>query len=358
MRRTIFLGMICGVCTLLIGASVWFFFFRQEQKTIFVPRAGEFAPFHTATVSPALRVDGSGTNIDAVAFWEAPTPEEATLFVSGKGNDVIEQWRYPFSGVELPPLHLAWRPNGLRVDHVGKKLLVGNSEDATVEIFSLPDLVHTQTIGREIIASGETDVDVLYRDDGTAWIFATEDDAVRAFDGASGEQRLHFMPDVDSIEEIVVDGFHRAIYVPEESGIASKKHPRGAVLTYDFDGMPKTINGRTAFGTDGVFSGDEEGIALYACPADGTADDGRGFLIVVDQAGADTSFEFFDRTTWAHLGTLTIAGVTGTDGIAITQKPLPNFPRGIFAVTDNNKSVALVDMEMILEKTGLWCSGA
>lgn len=355
-----------GTVVILIGSGAWFFFFRDGRTMPLIPDgtvtehdgkkrsvAGAFEPFGAATVTPTFSLDGAGTNIDAVAFWETDVPDETILFVSGKGNDVIERWRHPFLENELAPIRLAWRPNGLRVDQVRAQLLVGNSSDGAVEIFSLPDVAHMRTIGKNDIVSGETDVDVVHHADGMTRIFATEDDSVRVFDGASGAQVLQFVPDTDSIEEIVADGFHGTIYVPEESGIVSKKHPRGAVLVYDTNGTPKGV-----FADGGIFSGDEEGIALYTCPSSGTSDNGRGFLIVVDQAGKDTGFEFFDRMNRKYLGTLTIAGVTGTDGIAITQRALPNFPHGLLAVTDNNNAVALVDMETILEKTGLICGGS
>ncbi len=48
-------------------------------------------------------------------------------------------------------------------------------------------------------------------------------------------------------------------------------------------------------------------------------------------------------------------GVSNTDGIASTQRPLPDYPLGLFAAIDDDRRVAAVGWDVILSVTGLAC---
>lgn len=315
-----------------------------------------FAPFGTVSVVPDMMLDGTGTNVDSPEFWEAPNVEDTLLLVSAKGNDLVEVWKYPFLGTELPPLRLAPTPNGLDVDQDRDMLIVGDSQERIIRVYSLPDQAFVRTIGKGEIGSGETNIDILDRG-GKKWVFVSESHAVKAFDLDTGELLSSFEPQVESIEEILADSFSQTIYVPEEEGITSDVIRNGGIVAHTPSGSPLPSDGKNIFGNTGVFSGDAEGVTLYTCPSDGSRDDGNGLIIVADQAGAATGFKFFDRRTWAYLGTLRLRGVTGTDGIASTQKPLPLYPTGLFAATNSDASVALVSWEKILAATKLSCGG-
>ncbi len=137
------------------------------------------------------------------------------------------------------------------------------------------------------------------------------------------------------------------IYIPDEND-------RSGIYAYNPDGSPHERNGSHNFG-DGVFQSDAEGIILYTCPADGNGDDGRGLIVVADQGDEQTDYEFFDRQTWDHLGTLWLEGVSNTDGIASTQRPLLDYPLGLFAAVDDDTSTVGLGWDKILQATGLSC---
>ena len=82
-------------------------------------------------------------------------------------------------------------------------------------------------------------------------------------------------------------------------------------------------------------------------------DTGRGLIIVADQRKPATDFEFFDRRSWSHMVTVRIRGVSNTDGIASTQRPLPGYPLGLFAAVNNDSSVMCVGWDKIFKATGL-----
>lgn len=69
-----------------------------------------------------------------------------------------------------------------------------------------------------------------------------------------------------------------------------------------------------------------EGIAVARCRR-------TDYLIASDQ-GARTEFEIFDLKDYRHVGTVSTSA-SRTDGIALTQAKLPDFPKGLFiAQTD------------------------
>ncbi len=90
--------------------------------------AQEFAPFGTVSLTVDFDVDGQGFNVDSIAFFEAPDPNETLMFVTAKSGDLLEVWQYPFVGNELTPLmHPAFGDsdtNGVVVDRATSRLHV------------------------------------------------------------------------------------------------------------------------------------------------------------------------------------------------------------------------------------------
>ena len=54
----------------------------------------------------------------------------------------------------------------------------------------------------------------------------------------------------------------------------------------------------------------------------------------------------------SSLGTLRLEGISNTDGIASTQRPLPDYPLGLFAAIDDDAATAIVGWDVILEAIG------
>ena len=309
--------------------------------------------FGRATVKAEQFLSGPGKNIDSPEFWQERNGR-LHLFVSGKSNNTIEKWTYPFTQRAPQVFDVTNSPNGLDVDQRRNWLLVGDADNKNVDVYSLPVFTKVKTLGKGKFDDGETNVDILSRG-GSAIAYISEDEKIIGFNLDSGERIHTIKPNVDEVEEVLADSFHNVIYVPEEDGAASAKHPGGAVLAFNPDGSPYIKRGTNTFG-NGVFSGDEEGIALYACRDEDGRDNGHGFIVVSDQNfNTQNNFEFFDRISWRHLGALSVSGVTGTDGIAFFDKPLENYPSGLFAAINNDTNTALVDMTQVFTETGLGC---
>lgn len=316
--------------------------------------AGSFEPFGAVELPPAFALNGSGTTIDSLAFWEAPAPEDTLLLVTAKGNQRVEVWQYPFEGQELPALRHAsfgtdTKVNGVVVDQARDLAFIAVSEPAsTVSVFRLPDLGFVKEIvaGAENLR-GEPNLVLLDRLGGAQRLYVSADDVVYVYDPETGAAMGDFEPS-RGLETMAADPVDQVIYIPDEND-------RSGVYAYDPAGKPWERDGSAAFGTNDIFDADAEGIVLYTCPADGRSDDGSGLILVADQKKGGTDFEVFERRTWDHLGAFQLEGVSNTDGVASTQQALPGYPLGLFVAVDNDASVAGVGWDRILEATGLRC---
>ena len=308
--------------------------------------------FGPVSLAVDFDVNGHGTNADSIAFYEAPDPNDTLMFVTAKGADLLEVWQYPFAGNELLPLmHPSFgdsATNGVAVDRVTDLLYVTvPASESTTAVFTLPDMTFVREFIAGSVALGdEPNIALLHLPGGQPRAYVSADVIVYIHDAATGDALGSFAPE-RGLETIVGDDFYQALYIPDEND-------RTGVYAYDPDGNPFLRQGTNLFG-EGILDSDGEGIAIYTCPTDGVADDGAGWIVVSDQRSSQTEFEFFDRMTWRHLGTLLLDDVNNTDGIASTQRPLPGYPLGIFAAIDDDTSAVGIGWDRILAATGLAC---
>jgi myo-inositol-hexaphosphate 3-phosphohydrolase len=317
--------------------------------------AQAFDPFGTVSLTVDFTLNGQGANVDSIAFYEAPDPGDTLLFVTSKGSQLVEVWGQPFVGNELTPLtHASFaqgssQVNGIAIDQATDRLYVAvGSPASTVVVFSLPGLAFVdEFIAGAVDLRAEPNLALLRLDGGGTRLYVSADTLVYMRDASSGADLGSFAPEV-GLETLVSDALEQTLHIPDENG-------GSGIYTYDPDGAPAPAPGANVFGGGGIFQADEEGILLYTCPAHGLRDDGRGFFVVSDQRASQTEFEFFDRSSRQHLGALRLDGVSNTDGIASTQRPLPGHPRGLFAAIDNDQMTVGVDWQRILDATGIDC---
>jgi hypothetical protein len=309
-------------------------------------------PFGEATVEPAFELEGPGSDIDSIAFWEAPDVAGTLMFVTAKDNDLVEVWRHPF--VEDEPeslIHPSFgtesQVNGVVVDQLTDRLYVAVSEPAsTVVVFSLPGLEPVaEFLAGDRPLGSEPNLGLLRTEDETRLYVSTGDEII-VLDAADGERLGAFEPP-GGVETVAGDDHHGMLYVPDEGGGTG-------VSVHGPDGEPVTNNGLDRIGPD-AFDADAEGVLVYACAGEDGTDDGRGLIVVADQRLDQTEFEVFERGSWAHLGIVRIAGVANTDGIGSIQADLPGHPLGLFAAVDDDATTVGLGWDVILEATGLGC---
>jgi 3-phytase len=323
-------------------------------------RTGANTPFGVVMLSPAFDVNGAGSNIDSIAFWEGPGPD-LRMYVTSKGPPLVEVWLYPYTSNEQTPLtHPSFgdqssvQVNGVVVDQATDLLYVAVSDPtSTVSVFSLPNLTFQFEFihGAEDLQN-EPNVALLNLTAGGKRVYVSADSITYVHDATTGAAIRSFAP-VAGLETMWGDDHYQTLYIPDEKGGTG-------VYAFDPDGTPvpgPPVGGGSGnpFGGGGTFESDAEGIALYNCLTATGDDMGAGWIVVADQKATATDFEFFDRRSWAHLGTVQLTEVNNTDGIASTQMATPAYPQGILAAIDDDTSTVGIGWHTIMNATGLSC---
>lgn len=307
-------------------------------------------PLGAANLTPDFELVGAGKVVDTIAFWEADDPNEVLMFVTAKGNSLVEVWKYPFKDNELPAIrHESFgssQVNGVAVDQETDLLyIVTGSPAATVSVFELPSLAFRfQFIEGSADLGEEPNLCLLKRPDGETWAYVSGEDAVFIHDAKDGKKLGEIQVDMD-VETVIADDHHQIVYIPDERGTTG-------IHAYTPEGKPYLKGGQSSFADGSIIQRDAEGIWIYGARP-GEKDDGKGFIILSDQRQDHSDFEFFDRETWKHLGVLRLDGVDTTDGIASTRLPMEKYPQGLFVAIHRDLSTVGIRWETVLEAFGL-----
>ena len=92
----------------------------------------------------------------------------------------------------------------------------------------------------------------------------------------------------------------------------------------------------------GVYAYQPEGIALFACGAE-------GYWITSDQHPAGQRFHVFDRESLAHLGSFRGETVRNTDGLWIEQSSFGPFAHGALFAQHDDRSVVAFDWATVAD---------
>lgn len=309
-------------------------------------------------------------NIDSVASWNRG--DSAWLFATSKDGHFVRLFD-PATGTTIRDLGgpgsgvgEMQRPNGIVA--VDDLLVVVERDNHRVQIFSLPALEPLALFGSDelikhygawLMPDG-ADRYRLYVSDA----YETADERVPAPEAL--DRRIHvFTLDLERdaggrlsgvgtthsaafgatagpgvlrvVESLWGDPNYDRLLIAEEDPAGGR-----VIKVYSLDGRyTGPLIG------DGIFRAQPEGIALYACP------DGSGWWLTTDQDRRRNVFQLFDRRTLAHVGGFTGAVTDNTDGIWLSQTPLPGFPAGAFFAVHDDQAVAAFDWRDIAAALGL-----
>jgi len=327
--------------------------FAHFRRALLRPILAAAVPIAYETSAPP----GGHGELDTPAVWVAPDPAQSLLLVTDKTQDWVEihsattntyLGRLGGSGTGIGRLS---RPNAVTVAYAvpttaGPRdvLFVVERDNHRVAAYYLP-------YGLSLGSIGETELHepmgiAVHWDGAQPQIWVTEMgttpqrvvvfDVVPSPTGLTGVQRFAFnVPASSVLESIAVDAANGRVIVSDEGSFD--------VMVFDMQG---TFLQR--FGT-GRFFDDPEGIAIY------DTGNGTGYVIVTDQVASPTTWEVFDRQSLNFI--LQFNGPTkGTDGIALVQQALPNFPQGSFFAVHEDRAVHAYDWSAIGAATGLCVS--
>lgn len=66
--------------------------FAQRLQECSLPK------FNQVSLEAEFELNWSGEDIDSIEFWKSPDSSETLMFVTAKGNNLVEVWKYPFDG--------------------------------------------------------------------------------------------------------------------------------------------------------------------------------------------------------------------------------------------------------------------
>lgn len=139
------------------------------------------------------------------------------------------------------------------------------------------------------------------------------------------------------VESVWGDAEHDILIVADE-----EEYQQRNLKVYDLEGR---FGGRRMGA--GVFHFQPEGIALYACA------DGSGWWFTTDQGKGENFFHVFERRSLAYRRSFTGRQTLNTDGIWMSQQPLPGFAHGAFFAVHDDGNVAAFDLGEVLDALGL-----
>lgn len=298
----------------------------------------------TTAISKDFRYDDSSRwTEDSLAVWAGPDPDDSLLFITHKRGKV-DIWNLKTNKI-VNTLTGFKSANGVTVDQLENAVYVTDPLDRVVKKYFISalvagDLSPALTFGGDFAQAPNPMGVTVYHDKGS-FVYVTYNSKGQI--GMSESYVRVFKPDGTFIREwgvgkvelesIKADDDNKVILVADESNnLVRVYRPDGAFIQ--------------DFGV-GVFGGeapDAEGIDIYECDDD-------GYIIVSDQKVNE--FVIFDRKTYKSLARFKVDTALDTDGIALTQASLFNYPDGGFFAQSSNAYVEGVSWSKIATATGM-----
>ncbi len=310
-------------------------------------------------VSPDMR----GEELDSIATW-VDADGATLLLATGKSTHRLAL----FDGDSGEPLRTVGargkapgefnRPNGLAV--FGNVLFVVERDNHRVQLLTLPDLQPLALFGADELRSpygiwlhetAPRELEAFVTD---SFMYGERYDVVPPADELSQRVRRYRLRFDDQghldaayqgsfgetegparlnmVESIAGDPAHDRLLVAEEDRTSPSN-----LHVYDFKGQ---WTGRSL--PEGTFSGEAEGVVLWACSATG------GYWLAVDQQAPLTWFHLFDRTSLAPVGSFHGEVTANTDGIALHAAATPRFPGGALYAVHDDRAVSAFDLREVV----------
>ncbi|MEM1094867.1 MAG: phytase precursor [Bacteroidota bacterium] len=303
-------------------------------------------------------------NVDSPAVWHGPDGEH-WLLATAKYTDVLIAYdastgeplkRLGGSGTALGQME---RPNGVLV--LNDLAWVVERDNRRVQVLTLPDFASLGAFGMDELLN-PYGLTAFETSPGMYHVYVTDnyeqpDESVPPDSELGRRVRQYEVAITDAalsttlantfgetagagvlrvVESIYADVSNDVLLIAEEN------EGESSVKVYQLDG---TFAGELIPST--FFPSEAEGLALYACGAD------TGYWLATDQSHTANAFHVFDRMTRDYLGSFTGEVVRNTDGIALTQTPLPGFPAGAFYAVHNDGNVGAFSWAEIAEALDL-----
>jgi len=310
--------------------------------------------FSTGSIKPVV-VTVPGNNVDSPAIWIAPKKEDSLVLLTEKGGGQVMVFKADRKATFVTRFGKMKRPNGVAIlqgatiGSLKKDLAFITDRDGNIiHVYTVPQFELVGTFGQDVqqpmgitVYQRKSEQAVFAfvvpkqgKDDGKVIRFRIKEQGGRIV----GVRELQFGRELSEGQEtVMIDAERELVLVADENNRDIK--------VYTTDGK-----WQTNFGS-GIFEAQVEGIVVAKCG-------GGGYIIASDQKNV-TEFEIFDRITFKHLGTVRGAAMR-TDGIALAQVALPEFPAGLFVAQSDpedtgGRHAEFYDFGQLLKSVGLRC---
>lgn len=300
-----------------------------------------------------VAVSAPGDNVDSPAIWIAPKVEESLVLLTEKGGGAVMVFKADAKATFVRRFGEFKRPNGVAVlqgvpvGRINRDLaFVTDRGGDVVKVYSIPDFELVGTFAEGL--DKPMGISLYHQpEDGTLFAYIVpkmgrgNEKVIRyrieEVEGRiTGTREINFGKELLTNQEtVMVDADRKLVYVADEN--------RHEIKVYNLDGKLQGTFGK------GNFSAQVEGIVLTGCGA-------SGYILASDQKKV-TEIEVFDRTTFQHLGTIE-TGLRVTDGLALTEHPLPDYPNGLFIAHSDpdgsgGRHIEFYHLDQLLKSVGL-----
>ncbi len=274
-----------------------------------------------------------GNNVDSLAIWIAPNKADSLVLLTEKSGGHVMVFKADAQATFVRRFGNFKRPNGIailqnaRIGMARKDLVfITDRDDNRVSVYSIPDFELLSVFGEDLQQPMGI---ALYRHPREPAVFAyivqkraTDDAKVVRYRISETKGRLSAQRELQFGREVSIGQETVAVDADRKQVLVADENERD-IKVYDLAGKFLRSFGK------GAFEAQVEGLVVVTCGK-------NGYLVASDQKDI-TEFEFFDRTTYQHLGTVRGTAVH-TDGIALTQTKLPSFPNGLFTAQSDPAS--------------------
>ena len=293
-------------------------------------------------------------HLDSVAIWHSP--DQHILIVTAKTSHCLHFYdatdgsflKTIGSRGTLPGQFL--RPNGIAI--VDDFAFITERDGTRVQVLHLPEGTAVLTFGEELLQkpygiwayqNADLSYDLYVTDNllplskapkKVFWYTLQKNPPSvvlrKVFGDETGPGVLH------KVESICGDPENNRLLIADEA-----KELRN-IKVYTLDGIfTGTIVGK------GIFMQEPEGIALWRTTK------GDGYWICTDQGKKQNFFHVFERKKLKYRGSFEGKEILNTDGIALTEVPMPGFPKGGFYAVDFDRAVAGFCLDKLKKMLGL-----
>lgn len=291
------------------------------------------------TIDPVAETSAVDGDADDPAIWVHPTDPSRSVIIANAKEAGIYVW-------DLNGNLLQHLPQGTRVNNVdlrGNIVMANLRRVGKLAVFVVDPNYSGGNVLTQIADQNSSNNDIQSDSYGFGIYQRQSDGTLFVFDKPkSGGVLRQYQVDINGNNVTVTavrtlnynGGVTEGMVADDELGVIYVAEEGKAVHKFSAD--PNSTDGpMLSFATGDGISGDREGLTLYKRAGN------QGYLLLSSQG--NSTIKVYDRQTNAYITTITHNGSSSTDGLDVTNLPLPGFPQGMLVAHDGRSQYNIYD---------------